>query len=277
MQFTGLPLGGFAVGSRSRSGNHVPVDTAALERLCADAWPAVLERPLGEWRMRAAGGYTGRANSALAVGDPGMPVPRALGQVVRFAAGAGIRPCAQVMVGSPVQTELAAAGWVINHAHPRGAESAVLVGEMPDAVEAEGVSVHGSAPAGWWRLAVGSDEPTPAQRHVLGTGPQVGFGSCVRGGQLVGVVRGCVVTQYLLARWRSARVLHIAGLVVRPDQRRRGVARSLLAGLDRWAADRGATRRILQVATHNQAAMGLYAGLGYVEHHRYRYWIPGGD
>ena len=51
---------------------------ARLENVCADAWPARVDRPLGAWRLRAAGGFTGRANAALAVGDPGIPVPAAL-------------------------------------------------------------------------------------------------------------------------------------------------------------------------------------------------------
>src|ERR671924_243065 len=34
---------------------------ARLEHICADAWPAVVERPLGQWRLRAAGGVTRRA------------------------------------------------------------------------------------------------------------------------------------------------------------------------------------------------------------------------
>src|SRR2546423_1084203 len=52
---------------------------AALGGVCAEAWPAVVERPLGAWRLRAADGYTRLANSALATGDPGMAYPAALG------------------------------------------------------------------------------------------------------------------------------------------------------------------------------------------------------
>jgi N-acetylglutamate synthase len=245
-------------------------DTAILEQLCADAWPAQLERSLGQWRMRASGGYTGRANSTLTVGDPGMPVAKAVGHIVNFATGTGIPPYAQVVVGSPVEAELADAGWAVNHAHPRGAESAVLVGDLPTRVPAaDGVSVHATPPAGWWSLAVDAATPTPAQRHVIESGPEVGFGTCHRDGQLAGVVRGCVVT-----RPGAAPVLHIACLAVAPEYRRRGVAKALLAGLDRWGARRGARRRVLQVAMHNRAALDLYAALNYAEHHRYRYWVP---
>ncbi|WP_264081631.1 hypothetical protein [Gandjariella thermophila] len=33
-------------------------DVTRLEHLCADAWPALADEPLGQWRMRAAGGFT---------------------------------------------------------------------------------------------------------------------------------------------------------------------------------------------------------------------------
>ena len=46
---------------------------ARLENLCADAWPARVDRPLGAWRLRAAGGFTGRANADFfdKLGSPG--------------------------------------------------------------------------------------------------------------------------------------------------------------------------------------------------------------
>jgi N-acetylglutamate synthase len=74
-----------------------------LERTCADAWPAMVDEPLGEWRLRAAGGFTGRANSALTLGDPGVPVAAALTVVRTFAASHGIPATAHVVVGSPVE------------------------------------------------------------------------------------------------------------------------------------------------------------------------------
>ena len=52
-----------------------------LERRAALGWRAPEEERLGDWLLRAAGGFTGRANSALAVGDPGQPLDRAAGAV----------------------------------------------------------------------------------------------------------------------------------------------------------------------------------------------------
>ncbi|MGA8117878.1 MAG: GNAT family N-acetyltransferase, partial [Actinocatenispora sp.] len=48
------------------------VTVEELERIAAETWPAVHRDRLGDWLLRAAGGWTGRANSALVVGDPGV-------------------------------------------------------------------------------------------------------------------------------------------------------------------------------------------------------------
>lgn len=104
---------------------------ARLERICSDAWPAVLMRPLGQWRLRAAGGFTGRANSALAVGDPGLAIPAALDRVCGFAAEHGLPPLVQVAVGSPWHRAILANGWTRHDAHPAGANVTVLVAELP--------------------------------------------------------------------------------------------------------------------------------------------------
>ena len=103
---------------------------ARLEHLCADAWPAPVDRPLGAWRLRAAGGFTGRANAALAVGDPGLPVPDALDAVCAFAAEHGIGPRVHAPIGSRWDRAVTAAGWVLESEHEAGAEVAVLVVDL---------------------------------------------------------------------------------------------------------------------------------------------------
>ncbi|GAB3871625.1 GNAT family N-acetyltransferase [Kibdelosporangium lantanae] len=237
--------------------------TSLLEHECAEAWPAQVDRSLGGWRMRAAGGFTGRANSTLTTGDPGVPVPSALARTVEFAAEHGIGPCAHVVVGSAVEAEIAGAGWAVNLDHPGGAESLVLTGPL-DAGEHPDATVLATPSAGWWELAAGSATPSPAQRHVLSSLPGVGYGVVEQGGVVVAAVRGAVVGD----------LLHVSRLAVRPSHRRLGLATGLLRTLYAWAIGKGARRQALQVAEHNVSAIRLYMGLGCVEHHRYRYWVP---
>jgi ribosomal protein S18 acetylase RimI-like enzyme len=227
-----------------------------LELLCADAWPALVDERLGQWRLRAAGGFTGRANSALTTGDPGRPIAEALDATSAFAARHGIRAAAHVTQGSETERRIRDAGWQPALDHPGGAESQVMTGPLPTGEPIGEVLDKPSRQ--WWQLAVG--EPTAAQRHVLGTGPRLGFGYV----EDAAVVRGCIVDS----------TLHISRLAVAPELRRQGVARRLLAALGAWAQECGADRAVLQVATHNTPAIRLYEELGFEEHHRYGYWRP---
>jgi len=55
-----------------------------LEVIAAKGWRAQEEERLGGWLLRAAQGFTGRANSALAAGDPGIPLAEAVQAVRRW-------------------------------------------------------------------------------------------------------------------------------------------------------------------------------------------------
>lgn len=239
-----------------------------LESLCADAWPAQHERRLGGWRLRAAGGYTGRANSALAVGDPGLPLERALEAVRAFAAEHGIGPRVQAPVGSPWDHAVSRAGWVLEADHAAGAEVSVMVLDLAAlaAVGDHAVELPERPADPWWRL-VGGVDPTPAQRHVLDPGgdPRTAF-ALARGddGEPVGRLRATLVADHL----------HLSWLDVLPAARRRGVGSALLGAAAGWGREHGARWGVLQVALQNTAARAVYDRLGFVEHHRYRYLVP---
>ena len=55
-----------------------------LEHIAARHWRGTEKDRLGGWLLRAADGFTGRANSALPLGDPGMPLDDALAAVIRW-------------------------------------------------------------------------------------------------------------------------------------------------------------------------------------------------
>ena len=70
----------------------MPVSIAEVEAVAAQGWRAPEEARLGGWLLRAAEGFTGRANSALAVGDPGLPLADALARVCDWYAARGLPP-----------------------------------------------------------------------------------------------------------------------------------------------------------------------------------------
>ena len=61
-----------------------PRDVLALEEVAALGWPAPENRWLGRWLLRAAEGWTGRGNSVLPLGDPGLPLDAALTEVTAW-------------------------------------------------------------------------------------------------------------------------------------------------------------------------------------------------
>lgn len=239
---------------------------------------------MGEWSLRWAAGFTGRANSALAVGDPGRPIGDALRAVCDFAHEKRITPMVQVVRDSPNEQAIAAAGWLPATAHGAGHEVEVLTApltpptrfrgsrvvaeppapaEDPAATAVPGCTVHDEPPPGWWELTLRPDEDSPAARQVL-TGGKVGYGVAVAGGSPAGAVRAALVDGWL----------HVGRLAVDPAFRRRGLASALMGAVQTWGAEHGATHAVLQVAEGNSGALALYAGLGYAPHHRYRYWVP---
>jgi ribosomal protein S18 acetylase RimI-like enzyme len=238
-----------------------------LENLCADAWPAVVEEPLGGWRLRAAGGFTGRANSALAVGDPGLPIPAALDRVLRFAAAHGLVPRLQTPMGSPWSEAARREGWVLDGGHQAGPEVAVLVADLTElaALSSTPIELTPRPTDDWW--AVTGAPESEAERHVLTAAARPGFAVArAADGTPTGAVRAAVVEDHL----------HLSRLATRPDARRQGVGTALTAAAAAWGREQGARWAVLQVNLQNQGARAFYARLGCREHHRYHYLGPGG-
>jgi len=85
----------------------------ALERAADEAWPAPTRGQLGEWLLRSAEGWTGRANSALPIGDPDRPLPAAVDAVEQWYAEQG-QPAiinTPLPLAAPVGAELDVRGW----------------------------------------------------------------------------------------------------------------------------------------------------------------------
>ncbi|MCE3554165.1 GNAT family N-acetyltransferase [Pseudonocardia sp. RS11V-5] len=240
-----------------------------LENLCADAWPALVDEPLGGWRLRAAGGFTGRANSALAVGDPGLPTAAALDRVVGFAADHGLVPRLQTPMGSPWSEAARREGWVLDGGHQAGPEVAVLVADLTDltdlaALSSAAVELTPHPTDDWW--AVIGAPASDAERHVLTAAARPGFAVArAADGTPTGALRAAVVEDHL----------HLSRLATRPEARRRGVGTALTAAAAAWGREQGARWAVLQVNLQNEGARAFWAQLGCTEHHRYHYLGPG--
>jgi GNAT superfamily N-acetyltransferase len=239
------------------------VSAVELERLSVPGWLALAE-PLGEWTLRAAGGFTGRANSCHAVGDPGVPIAAAAGRVVHFARQHGIAPMAQVITGSDEEEALRTLGWTDTYV-PVHVLAVRLADLLPDGPPPAGVRVTEELKPSWWD-AYQQSRPNDADpelvRMILDGNPPRAFGSA--GTWTFAITRG-----HLSGAW-----LGLASIWTHPDHRRRGWATRLTVGLGHWAARRGARYAYLQVDVANQPALRTYERLGFVRHHGYLYLAP---
>jgi ribosomal protein S18 acetylase RimI-like enzyme len=233
--------------------------TAALERIASDAWPAAERDRLGDWQLRATGGWTGRANSALPVGDPGLPLPDAVDAVVNWYAARGLPP--RINVPLPLAAATGAVldgrGWLASE--PTLMQTAPLAG-VTDAGHDDDVRLMPEPSPAWIALVEGWKGALPAGARGLLTGPsQVRFAEAYADGALAGTARGAVVSG----------VLHLGLVEVIPSARRRGLAGRLTRSLFGWAREAGAHTAMLQVEESNAPATALYRTFGFQTHHAY--------
>lgn len=67
-------------------------------------------------------------------------------------------------------------------------------------------------------------------------------------------------------------------IMTRPEARRRGLGRRIMAALLDWCGENGANQAYLQVEAANSAACSLYESLGFTDLYRYSYWtLPPAD
>jgi N-acetylglutamate synthase len=238
----------------------------ALELAADEAWPAPVKGRLGGWLLRAADNWTGRANSALAVGDPDRPLEAAIDAVVEWYIAHGQRPLinAPMPLAAPVNAALDERGWT---ARPltlvQTAPVAPLLTLIPARSDLPPVELT-DAPGDEWLAMVAQHKGAlpPVAASILTGPPEVVF-AAVRDadGDLLAVGRGAVTGP---DRWLGISLVQTA-----PAARRRGLGRHVLRGLAQWAAQRHAPRAYLQVEERNTAAVALYGGLGFATHHTY--------
>ncbi|MDT0611776.1 GNAT family N-acetyltransferase [Streptomyces lancefieldiae] len=236
-----------------------------LARVASRAWRPVESERLGGWELRAASGFTRRANSVLPLGDPGLPLDEALTAVRRWYGERGLPAYVQTATGAEGTQELLCAGlerrgWV------REVTAELWIGALaPVADRAEGTGVVLSREADEaWLTRYQRKGVSEVALRVLAAGPSVWFAT-VPGtdADAPAAIGRCVVD----GRWAS-----FAAVEVDPAQRRRGLATAVMAALARRALDEGASAAWLQVETDNAGARALYAGMGFAAHHAYHHY-----
>ncbi|MGW2719522.1 GNAT family N-acetyltransferase [Streptomyces sp. NPDC001492] len=237
-----------------------------LAHVASRAWRPVESERLGGWELRAAAGFTRRANSVLPLGDPGVPLDEALDVVRRWYGERGLPAYIQTATGAEGTQELLCAelerrGWV------REVTAELWIGALApvaDRAEAAGVVLSREADEAWLARYQRKGVSEVALK-VLRSGPSVWFATVAGSseGAAPAAIGRCVVD----GRWAS-----FAAVEVDPEQRRRGLATTVMAALARRALDEGASAAWLQVEEDNAGARALYAGMGFAAHHAYHHY-----
>lgn len=239
-----------------------------VELLAARGWPGAEQDRLGGWLLRAGSGASGRANSCLPCGDPGMTVGAAVQRVAEWYAGRGLPPQIQLPEAlgpcfpafrrppEALAAELAARDWVATK------PTLVLVGDLrrmpPRATTYPLRFAWADTPdAGWWAV----DGSTGGRRSETVAAPARYLTVCEQAGEVIAAARLALVRDWC----------GLTNLTVLPAKRGQGHGRRTLEAMLAEGARAGAKFAYLQVAEGNVAARELYAGHGFVKHHGYRY------
>jgi ribosomal protein S18 acetylase RimI-like enzyme len=238
-----------------------------LERAAARHWQAPDTQELGGWLLRAAAGFTGRANSALPLGDPGLPLAEAVTAVEEWYRRRRLPPMIvlpQVLDHGtgpdPLEDHLTERAWL-----PRPGPAFVMTADVAD-ISASDQNVElapepDAAFLGLYRYR-GQDLP-PIARTLMMSAPWQAFGSIRREGRVVAVGRVSVAGD-----WGA-----LTAVEVDATCRRRGLGLAITSGLAVAAARCGARRILLQTETGNAPARALYIRCGFRDSHRYYYRI----
>jgi ribosomal protein S18 acetylase RimI-like enzyme len=225
----------------------VPVrasEIRALEHAAALAWPGTEQCWQGGWLLRAGGGYTSRANSAVPL-DFSATI-EALPPIIDWYRQRGLQPWLALPERLlPIRAE--------GVKHTR-----VMVTDLTGATPDPAVALL-DRPDAAWLTAYERDVPAEVLTAVVD-------GEVVFASHAAAVGRGAVTTAPDGTRWLGISAVHVGA-----EQRRQGHARRLCGALMRWGAQRGATRAYVQVLSHNSGAIMLYHGLGFRLHHHHRY------
>lgn len=231
------------------SGKPVPPRPSVRHRVSAREaeghalalWPTSVQRPLGDWVLRSADLPKKRANSCLAMGDPGTSLDHAEFAVRAFYEGRGRTPLVQVQADSAEEAHFAGAGWTLLQHGEAAFQLASLAAVRR---RLRGMSASDT------RLSVDGHF---ALVELLVDGAVAAWGRAGLDDDWIGI--------------------HAFG--VDEAHRRQGLGRMVLAELLAWGAEQGAGTAWLHVETDNEPALALYGSLGFVTHHVCRYLTPG--
>ena len=243
--------------------NDLALVQACEERLI-NAWPGFQSVLMGDWVLRFAQGYSGRANSACAIRAGSTMSQAELAHAVRLYHQAGLTPCMRLtpLVLPELVARLDAAGWQMEDpstgmiadgaAQSMPLPSGLLIEQKPSRAWLEGAC----------RWQEGRKRNPDLLAGIVGN-------ICIPAAFATLQIEGAGVAYAMAALDRG--MAEIGAVIVDPARRGQGFGRDIMRALMGWARQNGAHHVFLQVASENAAAKALYASLGFREVYDARY------
>ncbi|WP_409346883.1 GNAT family N-acetyltransferase [Paenibacillus sp. MBLB4367] len=240
-----------------------------LERLAANTWPAAESRRFGDWRLRATFGVTRRANSVFAIGSPPAEANWRT-EIESFYREKSLPVRFHVSPASPswLDAELEAQGYVADSHTSMLVADAGKARQLLEPADRFQAMLYEYANEEWLHTFLTcegySEDRIPAYERIFaGIEPAHRFAVFLDRGTPVAV--GTVVVE---SGWAG-----FTNIAVAEPYRRRGVGLQLMRKLIDWANEREAENLYLQVMKNNEAALRLYAKLGFRHLFDYHYRV----
>jgi N-acetylglutamate synthase len=240
-----------------------------IEELSLAGWPALQTKAYDGWLLRFAEGHTKRSNSVNPLYPSTLPLGEKIDACEALYEAAGLPVVFKILAGD---AEAAVDRALASRGYPKVDETSVRVLDLR---EWEGSAVEGVEVA-----------------DAFGEDWIEGFCACSRCEGKRDIVRrilGNVAPARIVASARAAGRVAACGygaaergfvglfdIVVREEERRRGLGEALVRAILGRAAAQGAATAYLQVVVGNSPAERLYDKLGFAELYRYWYRRKGG-
>lgn len=228
------------------------------------AWSPDETAMIAGWRVASSGGFTRRLNSASSIG----PADTSLDTRDEIAAWLAERGSPMTIRWTPLMDDEVAAACMRTWGLSPLDDTNVMVRRTPFVAEYGDVAVVPADDAAFTADLMHMNERDPATRSswdriVARTGSSA-----------VGLWMPGRAVGFTVVRDGISSVFSVA---VKQEDRRMGLATSIMHASAGWALDQGAEWQFIQVLGTNSAATELYQGLGFADRYRYRYLESTGE
>ncbi|MCT1684058.1 GNAT family N-acetyltransferase [Corynebacterium appendicis] len=253
-------------------------DIRAVETATARAFPGQEHSLIDAWLARSGSSITERSNSATPIGHSAslQPVPiDKIGQFYRER-GMPVRLLIPERIGKPALhlVERNPNAWELGPEIITMTRSLEDLGDLPASKPDVEFRIDTEPDDAWLDMYHFRGRPLPPEalaelaEQIDG---ELGFGRLLaHAGEpdehTIAITRGTITSSDDGRVWLGYSAVEVA-----PDYRRQGLGIALGEQMLHWGASRGATNAYLQVLATNDAGIGLYDKLGFIEHHRHRY------